>query len=91
MNLEHLPKRCYATNEDGQLIMILRGVMGYNLLIQENPMDRQDIFADPKITNQKYADNTNISMGISQEEVDVMIGGSMFGWDTPLVLGYKSV
>jgi hypothetical protein len=83
MNLEHLPQRCYTTNADGQLALILKGHMGYYLPI---PSDQAEINDKDLQWNAKCL---NEMLEVSDEEVDVMIGGSMFGWDSPLVQDFK--
>ena len=73
MRLNHLPQRCYTTNAEGKTVMILQGESGYFPV-------RNPLFPPADL---------NEMLGVSPEEVDVMVGGSMFGWNTPLVQDYK--
>jgi hypothetical protein len=74
MRLDHLPLECWTVNADGQCVMIVRGKMGYFIMSDGG---------------QEQADNFNQASGVEPEEIDIMVGGSMFGWDTPLVQNYK--
>ena len=69
MRLNHLPQRCYTTNAEGKTVMILQGESGYFPV-------RNPLFPPADL---------NEMLGVSPEEVDVMVWGSTFGWDTPLV------
>ena len=71
-NLEYLPTRCYSKNAQGLLVMIHRGQMGY-------------CTAGP---DGETANALNAYLGVSPAGVDIMVGGSMFGWETPLVQDY---
>lgn len=69
MAKEH--KFCYARNEvTGKTILIKRGEEGYYEAIKgyEN--------LDP--------DKLNERLGVSKEEAEAMVLGSMFGWDCPV-------
>ena len=77
--MNNLPKRCY-TETNGQQTLIINGHMGHYPVKLENNGDK------PSSTNA-----LNKMLGVTKEEVDIMVGGSMFGWNTPMVLGYKSV
>tara|TARA_R110000803_G_scaffold33773_3_gene73945 strand:+ start:589 stop:894 length:306 start_codon:yes stop_codon:yes gene_type:complete len=74
VNLEYLPRRAYTNDTKGITVEVRRGEMGYFLFT--------DCDMNPKLMND--------SIGVSQEEADIMIAGSMFGWDTPLVQDYNN-
>ena len=80
MRLDHLPQRCYHQDSEGKLCLILKGQMGYFLPITS---DQQE--AEGMKLNGWNAYALNSMLGVSPEEEDVMVGGSMFGWNTPLV------
>ena len=69
MNLNHLPEKAYANNADGITVEIRRGEAGYFLFT--------DCDMNPQLMND--------SLGVSPEEAEIMLAGSMFGWDKPIV------
>jgi hypothetical protein len=82
MRLDHLPQRCYHQDSEGKLCLIIAGMDGYYLPI---PSDQDEL----EYGSQWNAEELNSMLGVSPEEEDIMVGGSMFGWDTPLVQDYK--
>ena len=82
MRLNHLPQRCYHQDSQGKLCLILKGQMGYFLPITSD-QEKADLEEVSALSD--HADLLNQMLGVSPEEEDVMVGGSMFGWDTPLV------
>ena len=96
MRLNHLPQRCYHQDSEGKLCLIIAGVDGYFLPLAS---DQWTVRSENKISKALVggvspeedsdigwsAKSLNIMLGVSPEEEDVMVGGSMFGWDTPLV------
>jgi hypothetical protein len=69
MNLNHLPEKAYTNNENGITVEVRRGEMGYFLFT--------DCDMDPQLMND--------SLGVSPEEAEIMLAGSMFGWGIPMV------
>ena len=65
-----LPKRCFVTHPlECKPVMLVRGEMGYNEIIA---------FGGP-VT----ADELNTALGVTPEQVEAMLHGSMFGFHTP--------
>ena len=70
-----LPDWCYTVLPySGALIVVKRGVSGYGQL--SNSTD------DPQ-KNRELAREYNTRMGVTPQQEAAMLGGSMFGWDTP--------
>ena len=71
-----LPDWCYTVLPySGALIVVKRGVSGYGQL--SNSTD------DPQ-KNRELAREYNAQMGVTPQQEAAMLGGSMFGWDTPV-------
>jgi len=69
-----LPERCYAIlPSTGELIIITKGEQGYTSVNNKNNSREQ---------NQKLANGHNSEMGVSKAQVEAMLAGSMFGWQT---------
>ena len=70
-----LPLMCYTRTENGDVVKIKYGEKGYfpTTWCSLNNID---------------ADLLNEIIGVTKEQADVMIGGSMFGWHIPLVTDY---
>jgi hypothetical protein len=65
---------CYAKNAIGETVLIRRGEMGYFKLSDERSMS----------SFQKIPiDRLNTLVGVTKEQADAMVAGSMFGWDCP--------
>jgi hypothetical protein len=75
--MNNLPQRCYTTRHDGEVVLIINGQNGYFNGLGLVP-DRLE-FPAPT------SDQMNESLGVSPEAEEAMVGGSMFGWETPLV------
>jgi hypothetical protein len=94
MRLNHLPQRCYHQDSEGKLCLIIAGMDGYFLPLAS---DQWTLRSENKISKAEDSDigwsakSLNIMLGVSPEEEDVMVGGSMFGWDTPLVQDFINV
>ena len=72
---ELMPDICYSTLQStGELIMILRGEHGYFKSFQSTD-NRED--------NERIAEKKNLELHVSSQQKAAMIGGSMFGWNTP--------
>ena len=75
-----LPLMCYASLTNGETVQIKYGAKGY--------------FKDLLYTNQSHlkhsVEHLNENIGVTKEQADIMKGGSMFGWDIPLVTNYLS-
>lgn len=70
-----LPDWCYSVlPSSGALIVVERDVRGYGKASEST--------ADPQ-TNRKLATKYNADMGINPQQEAAMLGGFMFGWDTP--------
>jgi hypothetical protein len=78
MRLNHLPQRCYTTRHDGEVVLIINGMDGY-------------FPSESRTDNPINSNSMNEILGVSKVEEDVMVGGSMFGWDTPLVQDFINV
>lgn len=69
-----LPDVCWAVSQlSGDLICIKNGEAGYYLSSWSTGSREQ---------NQKIADQCNQQRGITPLQVEAMVNGSMFGWDT---------
>lgn len=69
-----LPPFCYTLMpSSGELIRIERGCKGYEKA-------SFGATSDPAM-NRKTADNRNREMGITREQEQAMLAGSLFGWD----------
>jgi hypothetical protein len=70
-----LPLMCYASLTDGETVAIHYGENGYfkNTLW---------------VGEQRDVAELNEAIGVTKEQADVMIGGSMFGLNIPLVTDY---
>ena len=75
--MNNLPQRCYTTRHDGELVLIINGQKGY--------------FTAPYFGEgtQPTSESLNLMLDVSAKEEEAMVGGSMFGWNTPLVQDYK--
>ncbi len=75
-NLSRLPKRCFAVLPGrDQLIEVRRGDCGYY------PWDVGD--GTEQLDLQDIADGINARLGVTPEQVEAMLIGSMFGWHVP--------
>jgi hypothetical protein len=64
-----LPEKSFAyLNTTGEIIMIKRGEKGY--------------YPQPNIQD-RYVDDLNNAFGVTKEQAEAMVAGSMFGWDVP--------
>ena len=61
------------TTVDGLTVLIKKGRTGY--------FDYSDSDCDAEALNE--------SLGIDEELRDCMVGASMFGWDKPIITGYR--
>ena len=69
-----LPEVCWAVSEvSGELICIKNGEAGYYPSSWSTGSREQ---------NQKIADQCNLQRGITPLQVEAMVNGSMFGWNT---------
>lgn len=70
---------CYSINpENGELIGIERGEHGY--------MKMKDSYSGKPITGknaEKQKESLNRGLGITHEQEEAMLAGSMFGWTCP--------
>jgi hypothetical protein len=70
-----LPDKCHSVlPSTGELITIEKGKKGYGKPGYSTSNPRE---------NRKMADNLNARMGVYRQQEAAMVGGSMFGWDTP--------
>lgn len=66
-----LPERCFSVLEaTGELILIVRGELGYQKTLSSNDLE----------ANQRLADGHNAEMGVSKAQAAAMKVGSLFGW-----------
>lgn len=71
-----LPDWCYTVLPySGALIVVKRGISGYGQL--------RNSTNDPQ-KNRELAREYNAQMGVTPQQEAAMLGGSMFGWDTPV-------
>lgn len=64
-----LPEKSFAyLNTTGEVIMIKRGESGY--------------FAQPNLQD-RNVDELNETFGVTKEQAEAMVAGSMFGFDVP--------
>jgi len=71
-----LPPHCVAVTPTGQLVNLYRGIHGYRELDWSRP--------DAPELNRRSADLINQRMGVTKAQVEAMLYGSMFGWDSKL-------
>ena len=79
-----LPEHCF-TIVDGQLVWIEYGVSGYRVIPQDSALHPR-----PFISVDHSMAVLNERIEATPEKVDAMIGGSMFGWNIPLVQEFAS-
>ena len=73
-----LPLMCYTQTENGETVAVCYGDRGYfKNMACETPNGEQRDVAE-----------LNEDIGVTKEQADIMKGGSMFGWDIPLVTDY---
>ena len=71
-----LPDWCYSTApHSGELVVITRGERGY-LTSDKSTSNEKD--------NRLYANCGNVQLGLTKGQVEAMLAGSMFGWNTPV-------
>ena len=88
MNL--LPQRCYYQDSQKKLCLIVNGMEGYFLPIPSDQQECYEFYAgDGSFDPSWDAGSLNEMLGVSPEEVEAMLGGSMFGWGCPIVRDYK--
>lgn len=72
---QQLPDMCWSVSEtDGALICIKKGESGYFTSSWSTDKPEQ---------NRRIADYNNEKHGITKAQEQAMVGGSMFGWDSP--------
>lgn len=70
-----LPEVCYSIlPSTGDVIIIKHGESGYY---------RCEYSTEDKAFNREFANDRNAKLGISKAQVEVMLAGSMYGWDVP--------
>jgi hypothetical protein len=70
-----LPNNCFGiVPSSGELVFIVRGEKGYY------PSGKST--TDPAINRQIEVAN-NALLGVTRQQAEAMLGGSMFGWNTP--------
>ena len=74
MKTTNLPSSVATRNMDGDPIIIVNGDEGY----YDFPLATDDSIA-------KY----NSIVGATKEEIDLMVAGSMFGFDIPAIANYE--
>lgn len=72
-----MPEYCYAlSNTTGELIRIMRGERGYYEVTDE----LGSITGDQA---ERMMNSMNETLGVTPEQREAMVLGSMFGWDCP--------
>lgn len=72
---DFLPDWCYTVLlSSGALIVVERDMRGYG---------RLDVSTNDPQKNRELAREYNARMGVTPQQEAAMLGGSMFGWDTP--------
>lgn len=72
-----LPELCYFNRDDsGEVVILKRGIPGYF------PID-EDKFPMSVSHPAEFVKQQNDAMGVKRSQVEAMVFGSMFGWDTP--------
>ncbi len=70
-----LPAYCYGIlPETGDLILIQQGEKGYQKCYGSTPYPEQ---------NRKTAERENRQTGVTPQQAAAMLGGALFGWDSP--------
>ena len=71
-----LPEQCFSTlPSTGELIVITKGKSGY--------APCYDFSTRSEAENREFANDRNIKRGVTKAQEQAMLGGSMFGWETP--------
>lgn len=70
-----LPEVCFSIlPSTGDVIIIKHGESGYY---------RCEYSTEDKAFNREFANDRNANLGVSKAQVEVMLAGSMYGWDVP--------
>lgn len=70
-----LPEVCFSIlPSTGDVIIIKHGESGYY---------RCEYSTEDKAFNREFANDRNANLGVSKAQVEAMLSGSMYGWDTP--------
>ena len=73
-----MPEYCYAlSNTTGELIRIMRGESGY---YEVKDKGGESIMGDQA---EGMMNSMNSMLGVTPEQREAMVLGSMFGWDVP--------
>ncbi len=81
--MNKLPEKCWAVNPGGrpgeQIVIVKRGESGYY------PQQVGIVYPDllPKEQAQGIVNERNAELGVSRQQSEAMLTGSMFGWDCP--------
>ena len=73
-----LPFMCYVKTENGETVVIQYGEKGYS----------KNAWCTNPDGEPRDAEELNKRVGVTEKQADIMKGGSMFGWNTPLVTNY---
>lgn len=70
-----LPEVCFSIlPSTGDVIIIKHGESGYY---------RCEYSTEDKAFNREFANDRNANLGVSKAQIEAMLAGSMYGWDTP--------